>query len=150
MPAPANPRSLGTRRAGLAPDTFAPDGSEIRLLVAGDQPVGCASVCEVALPPGQVSHPVRHRTVEEIWYITSGAGRVWRQPPAAAGFAESTVAVAPGDTLTIPLGWSFQFAADAEAPLRFICYTNPPWPGDDEAERVAVGGLGPATAPAGS
>ena len=100
---------------------------------------------EVTLPPGQVSRPVRHRAVEEIWYILQGRGRVWRCPPDAEAASIAPQPVAPGDALVIPAGWSFQFAAGPDAPLRFLCHTTPPWPGDDEAVAAASGGLGAAT-----
>ena len=116
-----------------APDAIAPDGSEIRLLVTG---AAHASLVEVTLPAGAVSRPVRHRTVEEIWFVLEGSGRVW--------VAGEVTAVAPGSRLVIPTGAPFQFAAGG-APLRFLCYTSPPWPGEREAEAVAEGGLGPPT-----
>ena len=99
----------------------------------------------MTLPAGQVSRPVRHRTVEEVWYILDGAGQVWRCPPDAAPESVPPMDVAPGDALTIPTGWSFQFAAGPEASLRFLCVTTPPWPGEDEAQPAGPGGLGPAT-----
>jgi hypothetical protein len=45
-----------------APDALAPDGSEIRLLVAHST----GSMGEVRLPPGGVPVPVRHRTSQAI------------------------------------------------------------------------------------
>ena len=118
------------------PDAIAPDGSEIYHLVADAQR---ASLVEVRLPAGRTSKPVRHRTVEEIWYFLAGEGRVWRQPPAGEA---SVRRVAPGSVLTIPTGWAFQFQADPGADLRFLCYTAPPWPGDEEAQAAEPGGLG--------
>jgi len=97
-----------------------------------------ASLVEVRLPAGQTSKPVRHRSVEEIWYILDGRGRVWRQPP---GEQPATDEVTPGSVLTIPTGWAFQFQAAPTTELRFLCYTSPPWPGDHEAEPVQIGGL---------
>src|SRR5436309_770304 len=94
-------------RAGKAPDAIAPDGSEIRLLVnGGGLPVGAtrASLCEVTLPAGQVSRPVWHRTVEELWYVLAGQGEVWRCPPGTAPDTVAPVAVAPGDAVVIPTG----------------------------------------------
>ena len=41
--------------------------------------------------------------------------------------------LAPGTSLTIPLGTAFQFRAEAGAPLAFVAITMPPWPGMDEA-----------------
>ena len=113
-------------RRAQAPDTHAPDGSEIRLLVAHD---GC-SMCEVSLPPGGVSIPVRHRTVQEIWYVLEGEGEVCRQAPDGQAL---TVRVTPGSALTIPLDCRFQFRTTGSAALRFLCITTPPWPGEQKA-----------------
>lgn len=117
------------------PDAIAPDGSEITFLV-GD--ARSASLVEVRLPAGETSRPVRHRTVEEIWYFLAGEGRVWRLPPSGVAVIDG---VRPGRTLVIPTGWAFQFQAAASDDLRFLCYTSPPWPGDDEAVPVDQRGL---------
>jgi mannose-6-phosphate isomerase-like protein (cupin superfamily) len=122
------------------PDAVAPDGSEIHFRV---RDAVRASLVEVVLPAGQTSRPVRHRTVEEIWYFLSGSGVVWVQ--SLGGSAEETSSVGPGDTVVIPTGSAFQFRAHGTGPLRFLCYTSPPWPGDDEAVPVDEGGLGPPT-----
>lgn len=131
------------------PDATAPDGSEIRFLIDRRHHARGASVVEVTLPPGQVSRPVWHRTVEEMWYILEGYGQVWRCPPDTDPFPEKSreesLAVQPGDALTIPTGWRFQFSATPAAPLRFLCITIPPWPGPEEAQPADFGGLGPGT-----
>ena len=140
-------------RRSPAPDAVAPDGSEIRLLLDARHRAVGASMVEVTLPAGQVSRPVYHRTVEELWYILEGRGQVWRCPP-ETGLTDSAeidpaqvapVAVQAGDALTIPTGWRFQFRADQDAALRFLCVTLPPWPGADEAPAADYGGLGEAT-----
>jgi mannose-6-phosphate isomerase-like protein (cupin superfamily) len=125
----------------MGPDAIAPDGSEIYHLVEDAER---ASLVEVRLAAGLVSRPVRHRTVEEIWYVTGGEGRVWRSAPGDPG--GETVTVRPGAAIWIPTGWAFQFAAGPEAGLRLICFTSPPWPGPEEAEPVLTGGLGAPTA----
>jgi mannose-6-phosphate isomerase-like protein (cupin superfamily) len=117
------------------PDAIAPDGSEIYFLV-GD--ADRASLVEVRLAAGETSKPVRHRSVEEIWFFLAGAGRVWRRAPCGAPVTEE---VRPGSVLTIPAGWVFQFQAAPATELRFLCYTSPPWPGDHEAVPVESGGL---------
>ena len=128
-----------------SPDAIAPDGSEVRLLIDHRHAARRASLCEVTLAAGQVSRPVWHQTVEEIWYILEGSGQVWRCPPTASCDSVAALAVSPGDALTIPRGWRFQFSASKEGPLRFLCYTSPPWPGQQEAQPAERGGLGEAT-----
>ncbi len=134
---------LGHR--STAPDATAPDGSEIRLLAAADQGSTKSSLVEVTLQPGQVTRPVRHRTVEEVWYVQEGTGKVWRCPPDTDSKTVPAVDVSPGDSLVIPTGWSFQFSSGPDGPLRFLCHTTPPWPGEEEAVSVEHGGLGEAT-----
>jgi len=96
-----------------------------------------ASLVEVVLAPGGVSRPVQHRTVEEVWYFLGGIGEVW--------VGGVTTHVAAGSTVVIPTGSPFQFRALGDGPLRFLCFTSPPWPGDGEAIRVKEGGLGEPT-----
>src|SRR5512133_3008327 len=136
----ADPPPVARRTA--VPDTFAPDGSEIRLLAGEAHGATRASLCEVTLPAGGVSRPVWHRTVEEIWYVLEGRGEVWRCPPGAAESSVLAVEVGSGDALVSPTGWRFQFRADAAGCLHFLCHTSPPWPGDDEAQPAESGGLG--------
>ena len=49
------------------PDVTAPDGSGIRLLIDRRHQASAASMVEVTLPAGQVSRPVLHQRVEEVW-----------------------------------------------------------------------------------
>ena len=74
----------------MGPDAIAPDGSEIYYLVGDAER---ASLVEVRLAAGLISRPVRHRTVEEIWYVTGGQGRVWRSAPCDPGGETITVEV---------------------------------------------------------
>jgi mannose-6-phosphate isomerase-like protein (cupin superfamily) len=117
-------------------DVLAPDGSQVRLLLR----LAGGSMAHFTLPAGQVSRAVTHRTVEEIWYVTGGAGKMWRSQD---GRAEVT-ALAQGVCLTIPVGTAFQFRAGPDAPFTAVAITMPPWPGADEA--VFVEGAWPATA----
>ena len=119
---------MQTRTLSEHYDCLAPDQSEIRLLTATER----ASTVHCTLPPGKASLAVAHRTVEEIWFFIEGQGEVWRRQ----GAREEVTAVAPGVSLTIPTGVHFQFRNTGPAPLRFLCVTMPPWPGDDEAHRV--------------
>jgi mannose-6-phosphate isomerase-like protein (cupin superfamily) len=87
-----------------------------------------------SLAPGVTSRAVTHRTVEEIWFVVSGRGEMWR----ASARGEEIVALEPDLALTIPRGARFQFRATGSGPLTIVGVTMPPWPGDDEA--VAVDG----------
>ncbi|HET7466627.1 MAG TPA: cupin domain-containing protein [Candidatus Dormibacteraeota bacterium] len=91
----------------------------------------------MVLRPGAVSRPVKHRTVEEVWYFIAGEGEVWVD--------DQTQRVSAGSTVVIPTDRPFQFRALGEEPLRFLCFTSPPWPGDDEAIALQKGGLGKPT-----
>ena len=110
-------------------DVLAPDGSEVRVLLS----LRGGSMAHFRLPPGQVSRAVRHRTVEEIWYVLSGAGEMWR----STGEHDETVPLRPGTCLTIPAGTVFQFRALGTEALAAVAVTMPPWPGDNEAEIIA-------------
>jgi mannose-6-phosphate isomerase-like protein (cupin superfamily) len=118
-----------------AHDVLAPDGSEVRVLLS----LGGGSMAHFRLPAAQVSRAVRHRTVEEIWYVLSGAGEMWR----SVGGDGDIVSLAVGTCLTIPAGTAFQFRSFGAEALAAVAVTMPPWPGDDEAE--IVGGKWTAT-----
>lgn len=138
MSAPPVGRALGD-------PIIAPDGSQVRLLLTDTHGATRCSVVEVTVGAGEVSRPVRHRTVEEAWYILSGAGEVWRCPPGTTADEVTPVNVATGDSLVIPIGWAFQFRAGAGSEMRFVCVTLPAWPGMDEAVEMPQGGLGAPT-----
>ncbi|MCJ2543304.1 cupin domain-containing protein [Thermostichus vulcanus] len=117
-----------TRTLPESVDAIAPDQSEIRFLVQ----VEGGSMVHCCLPVGAVSLAVTHRTVEEVWYVLSGQGELWRQQ----GEQQQIVTLQPGLSLSIPLGTHFQFRNTGRDPLQFIIVTMPPWPGADEAVRV--------------
>jgi mannose-6-phosphate isomerase-like protein (cupin superfamily) len=116
---------LATTGLAAAPDAIAPDGSEVRLLCATAR----GSMAHFTLPPGAVSKAIRHRSVEEIWFILGGRGRMWRR----FEDEESVTDLRAGVSLTIPVGAHFQFRCDGTEPLAAVGVTMPPWPGEDEA-----------------
>jgi mannose-6-phosphate isomerase-like protein (cupin superfamily) len=120
--------SFSTMRLPADPTVTAPDGSDVRILLG----VRGASTAHFELAPGQVAAPVRHRTVDEVWFVLAGDGRIWRR----LGEVEEIVRLEPGVCLDIPVGTSFQFRCDGDEPLGILGCTSPPWPGDDEAEPV--------------
>jgi mannose-6-phosphate isomerase-like protein (cupin superfamily) len=126
-----------TKHLPVGRDAVAPDGSDVRLLLG----LGGGGMAHFELRPGATSTAVTHRTVEEIWYVLSGNGEMWREQ---AGTSQ-TVKVHAGVCLTIPLGTRFQFRSFGPEPLAAIGVTMPPWPG--EAEAVVVAGPWPPTVP---
>ncbi len=112
-----------------APIARAPDGSAVRVLCRLS---GLGSFAHFQLEPGEVSKAVSHATVQEIWYIIGGTGRMWRFQP---GHEPTTEDLRPGICLTIPLGTTFQFRADSpDEPLQAVAVTMPPWPADSPDE----------------
>ena len=118
-----------TRQLPAERDTVAPDGSDVRILLACPR----GSMAHFELASNRTSKPVRHRTVEEIWYFLSGRGEMWRK----CTDVDDIVAVHAGTCVTIPVGTSFQFRSTGDGPLTAIGVTMPPWPGDGEAEPVS-------------
>ena len=107
---------------------IAPDGSEVRRLIRTDG----GSMAQFTFRPGTVSPAVRHRRVEEIWYVVAGHGRMWRSD----GAASETVDLAAGVGLSIPAGTSFQVAVADDGPLVAVGVTMPPWPPGGDADVV--------------
>jgi len=108
-----------------APTVTAPD---VRVLVG----LGRGGMAYFELAPGRCSAAVRHRTVEELWYVVSGEAEMWRSQDGR----EEVATLRPGTSLSIPLGTSFQFRATGSTPFAAVGVTMPPWPGMDEAEFV--------------
>ncbi len=125
MCAMPEPGRFDTLHASQAFSVNAPDGSHVQVLLR----LQGGSMATFTLQPGQVSVAVRHRTVEELWYVVSGRGRMWRRD----AVCEEDTALEPGLCLSVPLGTAFQFRCEGDAPLVAVAVTMPPWPGDDEA-----------------
>ncbi len=114
-----------TRALPTDHDVVAPDGSEVRILVALDR----GSAAHFRLASGQTSVAIRHRSVDEIWYVVSGAGEMWRRTEQR----EETVPLRPGTCVSIPAATAFQFRTTGPDDLAAVAITMPPWPGDGEA-----------------
>ena len=114
-----------TKQIAAVPEVIAPDGSEVRILCRGWR----GSLATFTLPPQAVSKAVAHHTVEELWYVISGRGRMWRK----SGELEEVAELRPGTSLSIPTGAHFQFRSEGPEPLTIIGATMPPWPGEGEA-----------------
>lgn len=117
-----------TRRLPALPDIVAPDGSDVRVLLGTAR----GTMAHFELASGRASDAIRHHTVDEIWFVLSGRGEMWRRRDGR----EQVVALEPGVCITIPVGTHFQFrAAEGEA-LQAVGVTMPPWPGPEEAVPV--------------
>jgi mannose-6-phosphate isomerase-like protein (cupin superfamily) len=129
LPAGTEPQLSWTADVRETIDYAAPDGSEIRLLLE-DEAGGFA---HCTLKQGSCAKAIKHRSVDEIWFVFGGKGRIWRRSEAGQ---EAEDLLYPGQCITIPVGTSFQFKSEAESPLRVGIATFPKWPGDNEAQIV--------------
>ena len=102
-PPSSDDRRFHTMMLPARPDAVAPDGSDVRPLLA----VAGGGLAHFELGPGETSIAVTHRTVEEIWYFLRGMGEMWRR----SAEQEEIVEVSAGVCITIPLGTAFQFRA---------------------------------------
>jgi mannose-6-phosphate isomerase-like protein (cupin superfamily) len=126
-----------TKRLPGLPDLIAPDGSDVRVLLRTPR----GSMAHFELSGGRASDPICHRTVEEIWFVLSGRGEMWRR----TGNTENVVSLDAGICISIPVGTHFQFRALPGASLTAVGVTMPPWPGPEEA--IAVAGKWPPLPP---
>jgi mannose-6-phosphate isomerase-like protein (cupin superfamily) len=117
-------------------DATSPAGAAIRFLMHGLT----GNMIHATVPAGQINRATVHASVNEFWYILSGAGEIWRRD----GESEAVIPLHAGVSLDIPVGTAFQYRCLGPQPLTFICVTMPPWPGDHEATPVQ----GPWTATA--
>jgi mannose-6-phosphate isomerase-like protein (cupin superfamily) len=116
--------SFETLSLAAAPLVKAPDGSDVRPLLS----LAGGSLAHFELAAGKTSIAVAHRSVEEIWFVIGGRGEMWRKRTEQ----EEVVTLAPGVSLTIPLGTEFQFRSFGPEPLNIVAITMPPWPGEGE------------------
>lgn len=130
---------MQTRAFPSAAQGRSPAGAEIRFLIEGET----GGMIHSTVPPGQVNRATVHATVSEFWHVLSGEGRIWRQDASGEEIAD----LRAGVTIDIPVGTAFQYRCDGADPLRFLCVTMPPWPG--EAEATFVDGPWTPNAPTG-
>jgi hypothetical protein len=79
-----------------APDAIAPDLMEVRLLAG----IAAGGMAHFRMPPRTVGRAVRHRTVEELWFFTAGAGRMWLATSATRRSTPSPSPPRPGPAKT--------------------------------------------------
>ena len=111
------------------PTVTAPDGSDVRVLV--QLPRG--SMAHFELAAGRASAAIKHRTVEELWFVLGGSAEMWR----ADSDGEAITRLCAANSLSIPVGTRFQFRSLGPEPFAAVGVTMPPWPGADEAVFVS-------------
>ena len=109
-------------------DAKSPAGADIRFLMDGEG----GNMIHSTVPPGQINRATVHSTVSEFWYVLEGRGEIWRDDGEERGVTE----LLPDTAIDIPVGTTFQYRNVSDVPLKFICISMPPWPGDSEASYV--------------
>ncbi len=84
------------------------------------------------VPQGQINRATVHATVSEFWYVLEGHGEIWRKDD----HEERITPLNKGVSIDIPVGTAFQYRNTGAVPLKFICISMPPWPGDFEATHL--------------
>src|SRR5215210_5242864 len=101
------------------------DGSEIRELAG--IPTGNSenqSLAEATVPPGGETEEHYHGVSEEIYFFTSGSGRM--------KMGDEETDVAAGDTVVIPPGTPHKLRnTSSREPLKLLCCCAPPYTHDD-------------------
>jgi len=112
----------------LRPDAKSPAGADIRFIMDGTT----GNMIHSTVPAGQINRAMLHKTVSEFWYILEGSGEIWRKD----NKEERITALVKGVSIDIPVGTAFQYRNTGSTPLKFICISMPPWPGDAEAAHI--------------
>ena len=110
------------------PDAKSPAGADIRFIMDGTT----GNMIHSTVPPGQINRATVHATVSEFWYVLEGKREIWRKDSDEA----QVTALVPGVSIDIPVGTAFQYRNVGEGPLKFICISMPPWPGDHGATHL--------------
>jgi mannose-6-phosphate isomerase-like protein (cupin superfamily) len=100
------------------------DGSEIRELAG--TPTGNSvnqSLAEATVPPGAETEEHHHGVSEEIYFFTSGSGRL--------KLGDDETAVTAGDTIVIPPGTPHKLWNTGPEPLQLLCCCAPPYSDED-------------------
>jgi mannose-6-phosphate isomerase-like protein (cupin superfamily) len=100
------------------------DGSSIRELAG--VPSGNSvnqSLAEATVPPGGETIEHFHRTSEEIYFFTAGAGRM--------RLGDEEAEVRAGDTVVIAPGVKHKLFNPGAEPLVLLCCCAPPYSDDD-------------------
>jgi mannose-6-phosphate isomerase-like protein (cupin superfamily) len=100
------------------------DGSTIREVAgAVSLPTANQSLAEATVPAGGATDAHFHRTSEEIYFFTSGSGRM--------RLGEQQAEVAAGDCVVIPPGVEHKLWASDASELVLLCCCAPAYSNDD-------------------
>jgi mannose-6-phosphate isomerase-like protein (cupin superfamily) len=100
------------------------DGSEIRELLAHrNSVIRNQSFAEARLAVGQVTQEHCHEKTEEIYFITTGTGRIRIEGEARE--------VRPGDAIAIPPGARHKLWNTGDEPLTLLCCCAPAYEAAD-------------------
>jgi mannose-6-phosphate isomerase-like protein (cupin superfamily) len=100
------------------------DGSTIRELAgAVSLPAENQSLAEATVPPGGTTAEHYHRASEELYFFTSGMGRV------RVGNEQRDVRA--GECVVIPPGAVHKLVNTGDEPLRLLCCCAPAYSDDD-------------------
>jgi mannose-6-phosphate isomerase-like protein (cupin superfamily) len=100
------------------------DGSTIRELAgAVSLPTEHQSLAEATVPPGGATAEHYHRLSEELYFLTSGTGRL------RVGDEERDVGA--GECILIPPGAIHKLVNTGDEPLRLLCCCAPAYSDDD-------------------
>jgi mannose-6-phosphate isomerase-like protein (cupin superfamily) len=100
------------------------DGSTIRELAgAVSLPTENQSLAEATVPPGGATAEHYHRLSEELYFFTSGSGRL------RVGDEQRDVSV--GECVLIPPGAVHKLVNTGDGPLRLLCCCAPAYSDDD-------------------
>jgi mannose-6-phosphate isomerase-like protein (cupin superfamily) len=100
------------------------DGSEIRELAG--VPTGNSvhqSLAEATVPAGGETEEHQHGVTEEIYFFTSGSGRM--------KLGDEETEVSAGDTVVIPPGMPHKLWNTGAEPLKLLCCCAPPYSHED-------------------
>lgn len=106
------------------PPFITKDGSEIRELLAyRNSCIRNQSLAEARLPVGASTQEHYHAVTEEIYFITSGSGRM--------RIDDETREVGPGDAIAIPPGRRHKLWNTGTVPLTLLCCCAPAYEHSD-------------------
>jgi mannose-6-phosphate isomerase-like protein (cupin superfamily) len=115
---------LSIGRLDLAESFTTKDGSSIRE-VAGrvSLPSQQQSLAEATVPPGGATTAHYHVVAEELYFFTTGSGRI--------RLGQEEAEVSAGDCVVIPPGVEHKLWNTGDIPLVLLCCCAPPYSHDD-------------------